>query len=287
MRESIPSFSKIFKVSFFDFQKVQFQAIGLLLGLVLCILCTLVSMKLGSDSIIAQAVNMLGNILLGIVLLLSSAGVAKMIKADLLGESPVSNSDAINFIKKNALAILASPILIILALAAILGLEALLAFIRYIPYIGPIILAVLTIPVVIINVVIAILFVVGVKLVPSIVAVEESSTLETIKLAFQICRVEPLKVAFYAGILTMVGIGIFVLPFIVFGLGLLLTTAFHWTVLRYYSNLYVESWGLMPYIFFGITGFSVLAMGSLVVSLALTYFQGVFTYIYLSFKNKF
>lgn len=286
MRENIPSFSKIFKVSFFDFQKVQFQAIGLLIAIVTCIICTLISTKLGSYTLTAQAINLLGNILLGVILLLSSAGVAKMIKADLLGETPVTYSDALNFIKKNALAIVASPALIVLALALIIGLEALCAYIGYIPYIGPIILAVFTIPVVILNVVLALLFIVGVKLVPSIVAIEESRTLETIKLALQICRVEPLKVAFYAGILTIVGVGIFVLPFIVFGLGLLLTAAFQWTVLKYYSSLYIESWGVMPYIFFGITGLSVIAMGSLVLSLALTYFQGVFTYIYLSFKNK-
>jgi len=287
MRESIPSFSKIFKVSFFDFQKVQFQAIGLLIALVFYIICSLLSIKVGALTIFGQGLNILGNILLGTILLLTSAGVSKMIKADFLNEGPVSNSDAISFIKKNALAILLTPVLILILAATIVGLEALLAFIGYIPFIGPIVLATLTIPVVIINVVLAILFIVGIKLVPSIIAVEESGTIETIKLAFQVCRVEPLKVAFYAGILTLVGIGIFILPFLVFGLGLLLTTAFHWTVLRYFSNLYIESWGLMPYIFFGITGFSVLAMSSLVVSLALTYFQGVFTYIYLSFKNKF
>ena len=287
MRESIPSFSKIFKVSFFDFQKVQFQAIGLLLGLVFYIVCYLLSIKVGSETIFGQVINILGCVLLVTILRLTSAGVSKMIKADFLSESPVSNSEAISFIKKNAFAILLTPILIANLAGAIVGLEALLSFIGYVPYIGPIILAVLTIPVVIINVVLAILFIVGIKLVPSIVAVEESNTLETIKLAFQVCRVEPLKVAFYAGILTLVGIGIFILPFIVFGLGLLLTGAFHWTVLRYFSNLYIESWGIMPYLFFGITGFSVLAMGSLVISLALTYFQGVFTYIYLSFKNQF
>lgn len=287
MRESIPSFSKIFKVSFFDFHKVQFQAIGLLVSLILNIVCSILSAKLGDYTVVGKIINIVGNTLLITGILLSSAGVAKMIQADFLGESRVTNIDAINFIKKNAIAILCSPLLIILMIIVLIGIEAMLAFIGYVPFIGPLILAVFTIPVVIINVVLAILLIVGIKLIPAVVAVEESRTFETIKLALQVCRVEPLKVAFYAGILTIVGVGIFILPFIVFGFGLLLTTAFQWTVLKYYSNLYIESWGMIPYLFFSIAGLSVLAMASLVVSLALTYFQGVFTYIYLSFKNKF
>ena len=265
---------------------MQFQAIGLLIALVIYLSCHIIAFKFCGD-LAGQILNIIGNIVMVIILLLTAGGVSKMIKADLLGEGPVSNAEALSFMRKNALAILLSPFLLLLFVAAVLGVEALCAYVGYIPFVGPIILALFTIPVVIINVVLAILFIVGIKLVPSIVAVEESRTFETMKLAFQVCRVEPLKVAFYAGILSIVGIGIFVLPFLVFALGLLLTTAFHWTVLTHFNNTFFESWRLTDYLFFGITGFSVLAMGSLVVSLAITYFQGVFTYIYLSFKNKF
>ncbi|MFC1596097.1 hypothetical protein ACFL4D_02285 [Candidatus Margulisiibacteriota bacterium] len=287
MQSNIPHFSKIFKVSFFDFHKVQFQAIGLLIAIVTNFVFNLIAGKTGATTLTGQIINTVGSVLTVIVVLLTASGVSRMIKADLLNESPVSNKEAIEYLKQNAWAIIITPFLLVLSAALIVGLEALLSLTGFIPVLGPILLALFTIPAVIVNVVLAIILIVGSKLIPSIVAIEETNIIDTLKLTYQTCKDEPLKVAFYAGMLSLVGIGIFILPFLVFLTGLLITGAFHWSVLTGCFNNIMYSWGVVPLIFVFITGLSVLIMGSLVVSLALTYFQGVYTYIYLSFKNKF
>ncbi|MFC1478474.1 hypothetical protein ACFL57_03350 [Candidatus Margulisiibacteriota bacterium] len=287
MQSSIPNFSKIFQVSFFDFIKVQFQAIGLLISFIIYIIFYLITQNAGVETIAGQITNAIGSILVALVLLLTASGVSRMIKADLLNESPISSREAIDFVKQNLLSIIIAPILLTLFAALVLGIEALLSLIGFIPVLGPLVLAIFTIPAVIVNVVLAIILIVGSKLIPSIIAVEETGIIDTIKLAYRTCKDEPLKVAFCAGMLTIVGIGIFILPVLVYISGLLLTTAFHWSILSNCLNTIFYNWGIMMFIFFFITGTSVLVMTSLVIALPLTYFQGMYTYIYLSFKNKF
>ncbi|MFA5928117.1 MAG: hypothetical protein WC838_02295 [Candidatus Margulisiibacteriota bacterium] len=287
MQSNIPNFSKIFKVSFFDFNKVQFQAVGILAAIVINVGSSVLVSRLGETSTAGQIANAVGGLLTAIVVLLTAAGVSLMIKADLLQESPVSSKEARAFIKRKFWPIIISPFLLLLTVLLLLGVQALLSFVGFIPFVGPIILAVCTIPAVILNVILAIALIVGSKLMPSIIAVEESNTIDTMKLTYQTCRVEPLRVAFYAGVLTLVGIGIFILPALAFLFGLLLTGAFHWSVLLKCYNSMLGYWSLDLMAFWFITGLSVLVMASLVIALPLTYFQGVYTYIYLSFKNKF
>jgi len=286
MQSSIPNFSRIFKVSFFDFHKVQFQAIGLLIAIIINVVFYLLTQQLGPVTTWGQISNAVSSLLVAVILLLTAAGISRMIKADLLNESPVSNREAIEFLKKNAWTIIITPFLLLLSVAIIIGLEAIVSLVGFVPVIGPLLLAMLTIPGVIINVVLAIILLVGSKLIPSIVAIEETNITDTVKLTYQTCKNEPLRVAFYAGMLTLIGIGIFILPFLVFFTGLVLTGALHWSVLTSWFQGFTYT-GVIPSLFILITGLSILAMTSLVIALPLTYFQGVYTYIYLSFKNKF
>jgi len=286
MQSSIPNFSRIFKVSFFDFHKVQFQAIGLLIAIIINVVFYLLTQQLGPVTTWGQISNAVSSLLVAVILLLTAAGISRMLKADLLNESPVSNREAIEFLKKNAWTIIITPFLLLLSVAIIIGLEAIVSLVGFVPVIGPLLLAMLTIPGVIINVVLAIILLVGSKLIPSIVAIEETNITDTVKLTYQTCKNEPLRVAFYAGMLTLIGIGIFILPFLVFFTGLVLTGALHWSVLTSWFQGFTYT-GVIPSLFILITGLSILAMTSLVIALPLTYFQGVYTYIYLSFKNKF
>jgi len=286
MQSSIPNFSRIFKVTFFDFHKVQFQAIGLLIAIIINVVFYLLTQQLGPVTTWGQISNAVSSLLVAVILLLTAAGISRMIKADLLNESPVSNREAIEFLKKNAWTIIITPFLLLLSVAIIIGLEAIVSLVGFVPVIGPLLLAMLTIPGVIINVVLAIILLVGSKLIPSIVAIEETNITDTVKLTYQTCKNEPLRVAFYAGMLTLIGIGIFILPFLVFFTGLVLTGALHWSVLTSWFQGFTYT-GVIPSLFILITGLSILAMTSLVIALPLTYFQGVYTYIYLSFKNKF
>jgi len=281
---SVPNLSTLFRVSFFDFQKVQFQAVGVLLAAAANILLAWLTGLAGAATVTGIILNVLEGMIPAIILLLSGAGVARMIKADLLKEAPVSTKDAMDFLKKNLLAIICSPFVLILFIALILGLEALISVIGFIPIIGPLALAVLTIPAVIVNVVLVIIILVGSKLLPAIIAVEETRTIDTIRITYQVCKDEPLKVAFYAGMLSLIGIGIFLLPFLVFFLGLAFTCTLNWSVL--YPLAMSLQCDPVQYLFLMIAGVSALIMGSLVLALPLTYFQGVYTYLYLSFKDR-
>ncbi|MFH1429542.1 MAG: hypothetical protein ABIH39_07350 [Candidatus Margulisiibacteriota bacterium] len=287
MQSSIPNFSKIFQVSFFDFIKVQFQAIGSLIAFVLLLMFIMLLQYFGWGTPMGYITLLIGITLISIVILLTATGVSRMIKADLLNESPISSREAMEFLKQNALSIIATPFLLILFIALVLGVEALLSLIGFIPVLGPLVLAIFTIPAVIVNVVLAIIFIVGSKLISPIIAIEETGIIDTLNLAYRTCKDEPLKVAFYTGMLTIVGVGVFILPVLVYILGLFLTSAFHWSMqLNCFYSIYY-SWGIMQFLFFFITGASVLVMTSLVIALPLTYIQGMYTYIYLSFKNKF
>lgn len=281
---NILNLAKIFKVSFFDFNKVQFLAISILISIVSFFLCNFLAFYLKFKPILY-----LGLILIFFFMQFVSVAVVKMLKADMLKESPVNYKEAFLFLKKHAITIIFTPLLVLLSILIIIGLEMLFSLVIFIPYIGPLLITFLTIPVMIVNVVLLIIISIGSFLVNSIIAVEETNCLETLNIVYKTCKKEPLKIAFYFGILFLIGFAIFLFPILVFVASIFFTFVL-WLIPSYWTlfpNAYFDPnfFLMLPFWYWLINFFFIAVMSSLILALPLTYLYSICTQIYLAFRK--
>ncbi len=205
-----------------DWHKVAFAAAGLLLGVIgYCIFMFPLAQNFADQDNTALffLCAALGEIWLLACVIPTYGGLARMFGQEMTGQGKISAWEALAFAKKNFWKLLFTPIVLILACAGVIAIELFVAWIlSLIPVVGLSLAALLTLPYLLINLILALAFLFGANLCFAAIAVENSSLLQTIARVVNLFKAQPIKAVLFYTLALLFGL-LFVYMIILFTAG--------------------------------------------------------------------
>jgi len=178
----------------FDAQKIGFFLAGLMVAIIGAVIFTLIGNMYIQNIPLYVFFAILASLWASFAIYFTRGGVTRMVYNELSGAGKLSFKDAFAFAKKNAGALMLSPLAILLVVIGVVIFELLLTLVlRFVPGIGNIAIALLAIPLVAVNapLIIALNFLEGLPI--AIVAVDESDIKGTVAKTYNIVKNEPLR----------------------------------------------------------------------------------------------
>jgi hypothetical protein len=283
MQIGVAEVSKLLEISVFDWKKIRFQALALFLALLLWSAFVFGGSKV--TGLPEKIFGWLANISLISVVWLSWAGVAKMVKENLLGNKTPSEQAVLSFLKKNLVDLLSAPVVLFILLVLLFIFEYSLSAIGRLPWIGSVILGLLTIPMFFFNCVVIMLGTIGMKMMPSMIAVDETNPSATLRKFFEICLKQPIRLLVSAGLTVLVAMSVILPLLLLLLVGTMMTTGFQWTAWTNVSLFGMGHLSLGLSLFLFLEAICFMAIIAMLMAYPMVYAQAALTSIYLDVKK--
>ncbi|MFH0887323.1 MAG: hypothetical protein V1843_04065 [bacterium] len=283
MKFGIDKIIETFELAF-DMKKMVFMLVGLIIAALGIILNSLVNNVI---------VGLLGAIWHYVFLMLTLGGVCFLIYQDLKGKGKSSIKDAIDFVKNKAVALIFTPLVLLLGIALVVLIEfGVVWVLSLIPMLGEILVALIIIPMLIINVVLAMALFLGNALIPAIIAVDDSGIPATITKIFEVVRGAPILLISYLFIAMIIATFAVVGVVLVYVGGLFITVGALYPMLMkvvttVQMGAYMGDAIPMSINIAGIIGgISIGIVTALVLSFVWVVTQGIYTAVYMAIKEE-
>ena len=268
----------------FDLRKMFFQLAGVVIALLGFFIFSLLGSGIKTLEILFYV---LGGLWLYLVLMLTNGGTCRMFYVELSSREKSTLAQTLTFIKEKTLALIGSPLLLLLSVALMLAVEfGLVWIIGKIPTLGEILNALLCLPIFILNTLIAFLLLFGTALAVAIIAADELKAADTVKKIFEVVKKSPIYLILYYSFATLFLLLVILGVLVIYLLSLSITSGIFWPVAAALATGTLLPATLSNKIAFIIL-FSILAfISALVFSYLLVLIQGINTSIYLSIKER-
>jgi len=183
----------------FDLRKIHVQLVGMIIGLVLCLLFLLVGAMM-QQSFLMMLFIALAVVSVYVASTITQGCVCRMIFRDVVSGEKVSFVKAFKFGWEKMWVLVLSPLGLILMISIVGLIEYLIFLMGRIPAFGPIILAILLVPLFITNVILVLIFLFGLWLIPAIVAIDETNIGDTLRTIYQAARKAPILLLIYLAV---------------------------------------------------------------------------------------
>jgi len=273
--------------SAYDSKKILFAVCGFLLALIGLGIFMGLGMMLADNMFISIPLMVLGHIWLLIVIMGTYGGIARMAQSEILGKGPISAKDAFVFAKSKIWTLTFAPILLILAIVMVIAVELLISWIlSLIPVVGPIVAALLVIPVVGINLLISLMAFLGLSFLAPVIASDELGPINAIKKVLSLAKKEPIQMIIYLGLFTL---SFFIVLFgimIILYLAVLGTIAANFPIEMQLAGEFADGMNGFLMTVFGIAGVSLGIILLIVLGFLSAAKQTAMTRIYLILKER-
>ena len=271
----------------FDIKKVAFVYIGALIAVFGAALILWLG-NITGNLIVSIIFQLIAVIFFYIVFVVVSGGISITNYKELTSGEKLSIKQALSYCKENIVSLFASPLLLIISIAAVAGIEYII-FLLGRHSIGQIVLSIFSAPILILNIALILMLIFGLLMIFEIIAVDASSPVGTIKKIHTIIRKAPLQVIMYFAPVMVIGMLVVVSIVGIFFGALLLTL----TLVGSASGIFAEmaaadvaSFSLHTQIAWTIFSIFASILGGLILSFPFVFIKACALSIYLAIKER-
>ncbi|MFA5103728.1 MAG: hypothetical protein WC527_00900 [Candidatus Margulisiibacteriota bacterium] len=271
----------------FDRKKILLQLAGIAISVGAVFLSSWIGGQIKND-LTANIINILGMVAVFLIMATIFAAISRMAYKELTVGEKLSQKEALAFSKKNLVSIIFSPVIIVAAGGAVLLAEYLIFILgRFSAF--QIIISIFSVPVLLINAVIALTFALAVFFIYPIIAVDESGPIKTSRKILSAAVSAPVKVLCGSALTALLGIPVILSLASILFLANISTISMFGTASGIFEAMKATEIPSIPvttYVAWSIFLVSLSALSGAVLSFALVFTKTAAVSIYLSIKSS-